>query len=770
MKRYLSAFLSVLLVAVMIFAMIPASVSATAEKLATFDFGANGAASHSDGSESTNPTYTIGNYTLSLANTSKVYTGARDAEGNSCLKLGTSKAAGEFTFTVGSDVTQVILYVAQYKDNTTKVSVNGTQYTIDTASNNGSYTPITVDTSSNKTVTFTTVSGGYRCMMDTIEFYGTDSGSQGGGSVTPPAANGIVATFEFGNNGTATHSDGSGMEASASYTDGNYTLNITDAVKVYKNARDAKGNSCIKLGSSSAIGEFKFTVASDVTQVIIYVAKYKNNASTVSINGTEYSISASSNDGNYTAITVDTLSNKTVSFATVASHYRCMINTIEFYASTSGGGATPTPTPTPTPAPTYVSITEARAAADDTEVYTEGTVIFNNGKDVVIYDPVNNVGISLYRPTGTATVGTKVKVKGTRGVFGQLVQLSNGEIISYSDGDTYTHALKTVSQIVADTTFSLESTPVKLTNVEITNIKTEDDGSKTITITDGTKSIDIYKAPALNSGIDEGDTVNINNAVVGRYNSNAQLKVASADDIVFVEDGTVNIDYVDIETALAASGLIGTEGVVIFTDDSNAVIYDGTAGINLFFGNVGHSLSKGDKVKVSGVRGEFRGLQQLTAPTVEDTISTGNTVTYNASTIAAILADTIGDIESTPIILENVVIGEINTSGNTIITDANGNSINIYKIPALTGIEEGDTVTVKAIVSDYNGYQLKVASASDVALVSSGNNQGGNQGSGNQGGGAAETGDTTALIVIAAAVATVTLAGAYFTKKRTLAD
>ena len=94
--------------------------------------------------------------------------------GNSCMKMGTSSAVGSFTVTVPDNVTEVVIYVAQYKANTTKISVNGgAAQTITTASNNGAYTAITIDTSVNKTFTFATVSGGVRCMIDTIVFNGT---------------------------------------------------------------------------------------------------------------------------------------------------------------------------------------------------------------------------------------------------------------------------------------------------------------------------------------------------------------------------------------------------------------------------------------------------------------------------------------------------------------------------------------------------------------------------------------------------------------------
>lgn len=148
------------------------------QTLATFDLGENGSATHADGSAITSAaTFTSGSYTLTITPTgeNKVYTGAVDAQGNSCIKLGTSSKVGSFTFTVPENVKQVVIYVAKYKANTTYISVNGGEtITLTKNSNDGEYDEIKVDTSSNsnKTVSFTTVSGGVRAMINTIEFLG----------------------------------------------------------------------------------------------------------------------------------------------------------------------------------------------------------------------------------------------------------------------------------------------------------------------------------------------------------------------------------------------------------------------------------------------------------------------------------------------------------------------------------------------------------------------------------------------------------------------
>ena len=76
------------------------------------------------------------------------------------------------TFTVPADVTKVVIKVAKYKVNTTNVSVNGTAYTVNTNSNDGAYTDIEIDTTTTKSITFTTVSGGVRAMVNSITFIG----------------------------------------------------------------------------------------------------------------------------------------------------------------------------------------------------------------------------------------------------------------------------------------------------------------------------------------------------------------------------------------------------------------------------------------------------------------------------------------------------------------------------------------------------------------------------------------------------------------------
>ncbi len=162
---------------------------------------------------------------------------------------------------------------------------------------------------------------------------GTTGGGTTGGGSEGDATGGIV--FTFGANGNAAHKDGSDATTYTEESNG-FTLTLTKLVKVYKDATDAKGNSALKVGTSKVIGSFEFTVSDTVTSVTIKVANYKAKSSSVTINGTNYTLTGKSDNGEYDSITIDTSVTKTISFASGTSgDKRCMINSIQFSTSTN---------------------------------------------------------------------------------------------------------------------------------------------------------------------------------------------------------------------------------------------------------------------------------------------------------------------------------------------------------------------------------------------------------------------------------------------------
>ena len=167
---------AILAVALLLCSMLPLSVMA-ADTTVVFELGANGSASHNDGTSKTTHSETVDGYTLSITGGTKMYTGARDAKGNSCIKLGTTSAAGSFTISsIPDNVTAVVIAVAAYKAKTATMNINGTTTTLTCKSDNGQYDQITVDTTSTKSISVK-VSSGYRAMVNSITFVVADTGT-----------------------------------------------------------------------------------------------------------------------------------------------------------------------------------------------------------------------------------------------------------------------------------------------------------------------------------------------------------------------------------------------------------------------------------------------------------------------------------------------------------------------------------------------------------------------------------------------------------------
>lgn len=176
-------------------------------------------------------------------------------------------------------------------------------------------------------------------------------------------------------------------------------------------------------------------------------------------------------------------------------------------------------------------------------------------------------------------------------------------------------------------------------------------------------------------------------------------------------------------TAIAAarSAAVGTtvtvSGVVTFIDGSNYYIQDDTGGIDLYRG--GLSLAVGDQVVATGPTVLFNGLLEISPANTAavSLVSRGNELPEpRLITIPEINSS----VESQLVKINNVTLGSVNTTGNTSVTDSSQNTINIYRIPTLTGIDTGDAVDIVAVVSKNNtDFQLRVLSASDIKLTSS---------------------------------------------------
>lgn len=193
------------------------------------------------------------------------------------------------------------------------------------------------------------------------------------------------------------------------------------------------------------------------------------------------------------------------------------------------------------------------------------------------------------------------------------------------------------------------------------------------------------------------------------------------------EIATVEYTFPQLMTIAEARALNSNEyalveGIVTFIDSRNIYVQDATAGIVLYLNSntAPANLAIGDEVRAYGKKTAYNGLAELTGINGSSEaafviISSDNELPLATKTIAEILSDYNGNnmLQATRVSIEGATIGDIDTSDNTPITQ-DGNTMNIYRIPNVEGLIEGDWVDVIGIIGCYNAPQLRVASADDV--------------------------------------------------------
>lgn len=171
------------------------------------------------------------------------------------------------------------------------------------------------------------------------------------------------------------------------------------------------------------------------------------------------------------------------------------------------------------------------------------------------------------------------------------------------------------------------------------------------------------------------------------------------------------------EARAMTSGAVTTKGVVTFIDGRNVVIQDATAGINLFLSAADAAIALGDEITATGTRSAYKLLEQIAVTSY--TKGEKKALPAPQAVTLETLLDPVKavDYESERVVIRKVTLGAIVPTGNTVITSGTS-SFNIYKMPALTGIVEGDVVDVTAVLSRFTNYQLRVVLGTDVKLNS----------------------------------------------------
>ncbi|MCD7881626.1 MAG: hypothetical protein LUG47_08215 [Clostridiales bacterium] len=212
------------------------------------------------------------------------------------------------------------------------------------------------------------------------------------------------------------------------------------------------------------------------------------------------------------------------------------------------------------------------------------------------------------------------------------------------------------------------------------------DGSKS-----ETTSVELTES---SSGGDEGDETDENVSTI------AEVKAEADTSVTYTVDGTVT-----------------------YISNKSVYVQDETGGICLFFSTAPSDISLGDDVRASGTYYVYKDLVELTGVTDYTVIGSTSELPSQTVTIAELSSDYSDSkaLQSTRVYLTGLTEGTVGTS--TTLTDADGNSIVAYGASSVlteAGATEGSVISLYAVVSDYSGYQLYVAQASDITVTSTG--------------------------------------------------
>jgi len=232
----------------------------------------------------------------------------------------------------------------------------------------------------------------------------------------------------------------------------------------------------------------------------------------------------------------------------------------------------------PVPVLTVVDIATALAGADGEEFMVKGVVTCVEGQNVYVMDATGGICIRTSAYVEGLAVGETVIGTGSKSVYRGMTQL-NGSYEKSEGGELVVNETTIDALTAADV-----CTYIKLSGVTVTEVFDNNGAysSPNVTVTDGTNTIQIYKAVVEKNedgtwAIKVDDKIDVY-AAVGCYNETLQLRNTTADEITLVVDenpgegeqpenpgeGEVNPGTGDMAIAgLALAMMAATAGVVV---------------------------------------------------------------------------------------------------------------------------------------------------------------------------------------------------------------
>ncbi|MDD4388397.1 MAG: InlB B-repeat-containing protein, partial [Bacilli bacterium] len=279
-----------------------------------------------------------------------------------------------------------------------------------------------------------------------------------------------------------------------------------------------------------------------------------------------------------------------------------------------------------------MTITTVRGADVGNEVITKGIITALVGNNAFIQD--DGAGIYLYLGGDASfadklVIGNLVKVKGTRAVYNNLVQISNlADIEVLATAQELPTSVEFVDEVELADLLALQGSLVSVKGFKIKAIPTIGTGAYSVIITndivDITIRVDYSVAPfaelkALFSVLEIGANVDFINIPVSQYKEEVQLMLGSLDQIVI--DEAIKMDVVKALLALFDGKQFDMDSSVDLPSELMGVTIEWTTDnevIDLATGEVG-TVTKDAVVNLTA---------KLTIGEVQDTITVVVTVKF----------------------------------------------------------------------------------------------------------------------------------------------
>ncbi|MBQ8264017.1 MAG: lamin tail domain-containing protein, partial [Oscillospiraceae bacterium] len=234
-------------------------------------------------------------------------------------------------------------------------------------------------------------------------------------------------------------------------------------------------------------------------------------------------------------------------------------NSKDFIADTpnphNSGSTTPNPEPSPevspdpsippseTPQLEIVPISTALAGAADTEFKVKGVVTLVDGKNVYLQDNTGAICVRMAAEFSDISLGDTIIGTGNRADYNGLPQLGSAAY-EKSSGLTLSAKAATIASLSAADVCSY---------VKLEKLTVESSAGTTINLSDGTNSIQLYKAVTDGLAIAEGDIIDIC-AAVGIFSGKPQLRNTLPDEITIVDKAPESTEPPQEEKPVIADG------------------------------------------------------------------------------------------------------------------------------------------------------------------------------------------------------------------------